>query len=196
MINTPLWDFYLTNNNFYEIKDFENHNLVVRRVGDHIEVYFKLTYSPNLWIYTKNGYYYISVNHANIIGVLTNDQSDVSHIFEFFSKLYLYKDHYEIHYLKESEINIYKVNRNSHGNYVFANIICDWVKRYDKLINSIPIDKMCIELSGGYDTRILTYFWRYSNKVFNVYTKKYSYEAYTAQNVINAIQELFPCKIK
>ena len=61
-MKTPLWDKYLSNENFKKIKDFENMNLSIKRVDDHIEVKFKLTYSPNMYIYEQDGLYYMCVN--------------------------------------------------------------------------------------------------------------------------------------
>lgn len=42
-------------------------NLSIKQVDNHIEVKFKLTYSPNMYIYEQEGLYYMCVNHQTLI---------------------------------------------------------------------------------------------------------------------------------
>ena len=188
-MKTPLWDFYLSNKDFDKIKDFENFNLSVKRIDDHIEVKFKLTYSPNIWIYEQDGMYYLCVNHKTLIDA-GFDEEQFKREREFFKTLYLYKDHYKFDWVKRDRIYHYK---KGSGN--FLRLIKLWTKKYTEIIRSINPQDIRLEMSAGLDTRILSYFWRYNPYTYTVYTKPDKPETELAKKTIQFINDNFPCTL-
>jgi hypothetical protein len=188
-MKTPLWDFYLSNEKFDKIKDFENMNLSIKRIDDHIEVKFKLTYSPNMYIYEQDGLYYMCVNHQTLVDAgFVEDKLKRER--EFFRTLYLYKDHYEFDWVKKDRLFHYK---KGDGN--FLRLIKIWVKRYTEIIKNIDPKDIRIEMSAGLDTRILSYFWRYNPYTYTVYTKPGKDETELAIKTIQYINDNFPCNL-
>ena len=190
---TPLWDFYLSNENFDKIKDFENFNLSVKRIEDHIEVEFKHTYSPNIWIYKdfSDGYkYYLCVNHQTLIDA-GFDENKLERERNFFSKLYLYKDWFKFEYIKRDKLFIWQ---KGEGHYL--KVIKKWTQKYTDFIKSLDPKDIRLELSAGLDTRILSYFWRYNPVTYTVYTKPNKDETELAKKTIQFINDNFPCNLQ
>jgi len=189
-MKTPLWDTYLSNKDFDDIKDFENVNLKIERVNDHIEISFKLTYSPNMFIYNDGTYYYICVNYNTLVNA-GFEQDKLFREKNFFNKLYLYRNSYVFDkFIERPKMFVYPKGKNK-----YLNIIKSWVKRYTQIIKNIDPDDIRLEVSGGMDTRILSYFWRYNPVNYTVYTKSNSDETEIAKNVINYISDNFPCNL-
>lgn len=178
----------LSNENFDDIESYENLNLKIDKFNDHIEIIFKLTYSTNIFIYENDNYYYLSFHHKQIFEKF--GEKNVKRYYNFFNKLILYKDHYEI--IEDTNISLYSVSIFSDEG---IKILKDWINKYTKIIQNINPDNLCIELSGGIDTRILSYFWRNTNNTYTVYTKNDPNEVNEAINVINYINENFPVTI-
>lgn len=187
-MSTPLWDNYLSNENFDKIKDFENFNMLLCRVDDHIEISFKHTYSPNVFIYEKDGLYYLCSNHK----VLENKFPGEPLIRQrdFFKTLYLYRDHYEFDFRKHTQI--YSIT----DKYKIIDVLKKWIVKYKKVIGDIDPNDLIIELSSGIDTRVLSYFWRYKPVKYKVYTKPNHVETEIALPIINYIKEHYPCDIE
>lgn len=188
-MKTPLWDKYLSNENFKKIKDFENMNLSIKRVDNHIEVKFKLTYSPNMYIYEQDGLYYMCVNHQTLIDA-GFPEDKLKREREFFKTLYLYEDHYEFDWVKKDRLYHYK---KGEGN--FLRLIRVWAKRYTEIIRNIDPQDIRIEMSAGLDTRILSYFWRYNPYNYTVYTKPGKDETELAKKTIQFVNDNFPCNL-
>lgn len=175
-----------SNKNFDEIKDFENHNLVIKKIDDHIEIYFKLTNSVNIFSYNDGKYYYLSFDGIT----LTNEFGEnIERHYKFFEKLILTKDTFFFIEKKEDLATIDFLSKE--GQTIFK----EWKERYKELISSIPQDDLIIELSAGMDTRMLSYFYRNLNKTYTVYSKPDPDEINEALNVINYINENFPVKL-
>lgn len=193
MNKIPLWDTYLSNENFDEITDFENFNLLIKRIDDHVDVIFKHTYSPNIFICENSGFYYLCVNYK----VLTNvgvQENNIKREREFFNTLRLYKDHYEFEYLKSDSIGICYYE-DYDENPIFFDYINLWVNKYVYIISKINPEDLYIEMSAGIDTRILSYFWRYNPYTYDVYTKPNSEETETAKKIIQFLNDNYRCTL-
>lgn len=193
---TPFWDTVLSNTNFDEIPDFENLNLCIKHVDDHIEIYFKLTYSTNVFIYEENyqkyyksdnNKYWLSLNPENLYKLFDKDK--IQRHVKFYKKLLLYRNKYEF---VDEQHDIYTVPFWKQEGIDLMN---NWIQKYKNIISGVDRKKLIIELSSGIDTRILTYFWRNTPGEYYVYTKNDPKELDDALRVIHHIEENFPVKL-
>lgn len=183
----PFYNTILTNKKFDEIKDYENYNLLIKKINDYIEISFKLTYSTNVFIHQENNIYYISLNADLMYEKF--DKNDVTIHYKTFDKLILTKDKYKF---IDDENLMWTVPLKSEDG---VNILNNWIKQYKNIIQNINPKNLIIELSAGIDTRILTYFWRNTGKIYDIYTENDYREIKYANDVINYINNNFKSQI-
>lgn len=175
----PLLDYYISNENFNTIKDFENFNLVVKRIDNYIKIYFKLTYSIDIFIANESNNFYIFFNpefckEFNENNIVLNKN--------LWKELYIYKDHYE--FINDNSNKFEDIELNS---YEAKQIIFNWIKKYKYIISNINPNNLVIDLSAGFDTRALTYFWKDNNQKYSIYTKPDERELIEALTIINQL---------
>ena len=183
----PFYNTILTNKNFDKIEDFENYNLLIKKINDYIEISFKLTYSTNVFIHQENNIYYISLN-SDLMYEMFN-KNDVIIYYKTFDKLILTKDKYEF---IDDENLLWTIPLKSNK---AINILNNWITTYKNIIQNINPENLIIELSAGIDTRILTYFWRNTGKIYDIYTENDNREIKYANDVIDYINNNFKSQI-
>lgn len=170
-----LWDNYISNKNLDEFEDWESVNLYIKKNNDSVEVSFKNTYSVNIFSYEEGSDFYLSFNPNTLIdkfGKYTIRHKDL------FSKLIITKDKYSFEF---SEHTVGTVRDRSEE---AGQIIQNWVDKYRKIIFDIDPSEMIMEVSAGFDTRNLTYLWRYNGNKYDIYTKNDPDEVNEALQVI------------
>ena len=183
---TPFWNSFFSNTDFNNIPSFENINLCINHNNNVVEISFKHTISTNVFIYENNCNYWLSLNPETLQQFGKNN---IKRHYEFFKKLILFKDHYEF---IDDDIEIDSVIAHDIEG---INILHNWIRKYKDILNSIDSTKLICELSAGFDTRILTFFWRYIDKTINVYTKNKIEETDTAKYIAKYINDNFPVNI-
>ena len=178
----PFLDTILSNENFNEIKSFENYNLKIEKIQDRIEISYKLTYSTNVFIYEYENKYWLTLNPNNLYKKFGKEINLIRYKY-FYKKLILTKDNYKF-IIDDNEL--YSIPLDS---YKGLQILKNWINKYTKLIQQIPQENLIIEMSAGIDTRVLSYFWRNTNNSYYIYTKQRQTEYQYACNVISYINE-------
>ena len=196
-----------SSDNFDKIENIDGFNFSVQKEVDNVVIKFKQTYSTNVFYFIYGNRYWLSFNEQsladyliehNLIKGIINDKYNPSNKIttnkkydkysevicedNFFDSLELYKDHFNFNYCCDQ---ILSVPIRDCGY-----IIQPWLEKYKQYISSLDSEDLIIELSAGFDTRTLTYFWRNTGKQYYIYTKNDSNEIDYAINVINKL----PCK--
>ena len=176
---TPFFDTYISNTNFDEINSYQNHNLVINKTDTEIIIYFKYTYSVNVWIYKHKNDFYLCINHK----ILENKfgENNLLNYNNYWNKLIITKYNYEF---IEDNIDAIDVQLNTTEAGIIIN---NWINKYKNIINKIDTNNLLCEVSAGLDTRALSYFWRNNNQKYNVYTKDDDLELKESLDVINLL---------
>lgn len=93
-----------------------------------------------------------------------NMYKEINKIHKLYDNIVIFDDcSFSVNYLKDEDIELGTVPIREAGS-----IIKEWLIKYKNIINDINSNNILIDLSGGFDTRILTWFWRYNNEKYNV----------------------------
>lgn len=173
-----LWDNYISNKNLDEFEDWHSTNLCIKKFDDRVEISFKNTYSVNIFSYEKDNDFYFSFNPRilkEIFGEFTKRHT------KLFEKLTIYKDRYKFDYCGH-DVQTIRVDRPEAGL-----IIQKWIDKYRHIILSYDPKDLMIEVSAGFDTRNLSYLWRYNGNKYDIYTKNDPDEVDVALKVIEQL---------
>jgi len=196
-----------SSDNFDKIENIDGFNFSVQKEADKVVIKFKQTYSTNVFYFIYENRYWLSFNEQsladyliehNLIQGIVNIKYDGSNKIttnkkynkydeiicedHFFNKIELYKDHFDFDFCWDQILSI-PIRDCGY-------IIQSWLEKYKTYIGSLNPEDLIIELSGGFDTRTLTYFWRNTGKQYYIYTKNDPREVNYAIDVINKL----PCK--
>lgn len=207
MSKTNYHKIIFSSDNFEQIEDINGFNFSVQRKDNKIIIKFNHTYSTNVFYFIYGNRYWLSFNeqtladylieHNLIQGIINDKYTDSNSITtikmynkyseitcedHFFESLELYKDHFDFNFCWDQILSI--PIRDC------GDIIKTWLDKYKKHISTINPEDLVIEISGGFDTRTLTYFWRNTGNKYYIYTKNDPRELNYALDVINKL----PCK--
>lgn len=198
-------DIYNKIFNIDPIDDFENFNIIIKKIDNYYFIKYKNNMPANIYYYKLDGIYLYCLDETalsvfltknNIVltenvsytkyinksgkkndsKITTNHYQEISRIC-IYDSVKLYTDHFEADY-----VDLYSVNIHDAGY-----LIKDWIAKYKKLVSD-NYQNIIPEMSAGLDTRSLTYFWR-DLKIKDVYTKDDPMEKDIACDVIKRISE-------
>lgn len=194
MKEIPFFDYVVTKANYNDVKDFENTNLEIKRQDDGIRIRFKHTYPSNIFYY-KNIY---SLNEETLAeylcksGITITENADYT---SWVTRKYTDKKHWSVSQLMYNKYNeIDKVSKLWEYAVVHPDltidikyydeitiktipkqnikpIISQWIRKYENIFSNLDGNDLIWELSAGFDSRILTHFYKkptlvYSNNSF------------------------------
>ena len=196
-----------SSDNFDQIENINGFNFSVNKENNKVIIKFINTYSTNFFYYKYGNRYWLSfdeqtladylIKHNLIKGIIDdryiesnkitiikfyNKYPEITCEDKFFSTLELYKDHFNVNYCFSKML--YIPIREC------GTIVQNWINKYKTYIGSLDPEDLIMEISGGIDTRTLTYFWRNTGKKYYIYTKNDPNELPEALEVIKKL----PCK--
>lgn len=187
----PFYDYVVTEANYGDVTEFENHNLRISRVDEGIKIEFKNTYPSNLFFYEKA----YSLNEEKLADYLrergievtideeykawerkkiedkkrwgirqlkVNKYKEIGRVCRLWEYIIIRSDMtMDVKFYDSISIGTIPINQS-------ANIIKRWIEKYKSILSTIPAENLIWELSAGYDSRALTYFYP---EGANVYSK-------------------------
>ena len=153
--------------------NYENTNIKIIYKNNYYEIEIKNTISPCIYYISINNLLIYSFNEELIADYIKSNNLCILHEYEIrkvndlklnnhykeiniecndYKKIYLYKDSYSYDKIDETLFSIPIENSEY--------IIKEWINTYQNIFDKYK-DDLCIELTAGLDSRMLTYFWRH-----------------------------------
>ena len=178
------YDSYISDKNFDDIESHETFNVSIEKKNENLIILkFKHTYSTNMYyVFPQEGGYYFSLNYKVLAEMFDENQIFTNN--NLFSSIEFTKENFEINVQVINDLGFQSVPIKSREAGI---IIENWLRKYKKLIGEIDPDRLTIQMSSGFDTRNLSYFWRNTGKLYDIYTANKPDEVNEALEVIKLL---------